>query len=92
MPRLGLPPTAGLEDRDVLIRDPGRECVGGAGRGAEGGGAGGPRPTTGIPRSSSGSADRPFCILARELARLEGAGGSGDCDRDVDGRSGIARS
>lgn len=37
--------------------------VGGRGRGTEGGGAGGPRPTTGIPKSSAGSEVRGLKAL-----------------------------
>ena len=43
--------------------------VGGRGRGAEGGGAGGPRPTTGMPKSSAGSEVRGLKAL---LAGREG--------------------
>lgn len=83
MPALGLPfeDGGGLLGRDdEPNRDPGRDCVGGGGRGADGGGAGGPRPTTGIPRSSSGSDERvltpPFCMLNLDPDRL--GGGKGD--------------
>ena len=72
---------AGLAGRDPNL-EPGRELIGGEGSGADGGGAGGPKPTTGRPRSSSGS-DDPLgrrCTLIREPGLL--TVGIADCERD----------
>jgi hypothetical protein len=52
------------------------------GSGADGGGAGGPRPTTGMPKSSSGRAERGIGrilrLAARELVRFTMKGGAVD--------------
>jgi hypothetical protein len=52
----------------MLLRPPAFR-VGGRGSGVEGGGAGGPRPTTGMPKSSAGSEVRGLKAL---LAGREG--------------------
>ena len=57
--------------------EPGLEDGGGAGKGAKGGGAGGPSPTSGNPRSNSGSEERGFMLLLlpdREPGRDAGRG------------------
>jgi hypothetical protein len=47
----------------LLLPLPPAPKVGGKGSGVKGGGAGGPRPTTGIPRSSAGSEVRELKAL-----------------------------
>ncbi|TKA30161.1 hypothetical protein B0A50_02880 [Salinomyces thailandicus] len=63
-----------------------RAKAGGAGKGAEGGGAGGPSPMTGIPKSSAGSDDRVFNLLPPE--RDPGREGMGDTPRSKNGLAG----
>jgi len=87
------PDGIGLTDRLAGVRDPDsigltdRLAAGGRGKGTEGGGAGGPSPTIGMPRSSCGRDVRARGLLP--LAR--------DADRDGRGEtlrsgSGIAMS
>lgn len=65
----------------------GRLAGGSEGKGTVGGGAGGPRPTTGMPKSSSGMLGRD---LTRRLRRqdwraLEGAGTGGPRPGEMSG-------